>query len=260
MSLGFALYNCFFATLLSLISLGVLADATGVARQSTYELMSPENRAMQDNAQANPGLFWVLDGKALWDQPEGPNKRSCASCHGQAEQSMKGVAAGFPKLRAKVLTTLEEQINHCRTTKQQSASLAHESKPLVALTTFVANQSKGIPIDLNSSPELMVQIDAGKKLFDTRMGQLNLSCANCHSERAGAKLAGNAIPQAHPTSYPQYRLEWQAVGTLERRLRNCMIGVRAQAYAYDSQELKQLEVFLAWRARGMLLETPGVRP
>ena len=39
-----------------------------------------------------------------------------------------------------------------------------------------------------------------------------------------------------------------------------MIGVRAQAYAYDSQELKQLEVFLAWRARGMLLETPGVRP
>jgi sulfur-oxidizing protein SoxA len=68
------------------------------------------------------------------------------------------------------------------------------------------------------------------------------------------------IPEGHPTGYPIYRLEWQTVGSLQRRLRNCMTGVRAEPYALGSKELTQLELFLMWRARGMPLETPGVRP
>jgi sulfur-oxidizing protein SoxA len=39
-----------------------------------------------------------------------------------------------------------------------------------------------------------------------------------------------------------------------------MTGVRAEPYALGSKELTQLELFLMWRARGMPLETPGVRP
>ena len=106
----------------------------------------------------------------------------------------------------------------------------------------------------------MKQVEAGRALFNQRMGQLNLSCAQCHDLRAGLKLGGSAIPQAHPTGYPIYRLEWQSVGSLERRLRNCMIGVRAEPFPFDSTEIKQLEAFLMWRARGLLIETPGVRP
>jgi sulfur-oxidizing protein SoxA len=33
-------------------------------------------------------------------------------------------------------------------------------------------------------------------------------------------LAGNVIPQAHPTGYPIYRLEWQKMGSLQRRLQS----------------------------------------
>ena len=68
------------------------------------------------------------------------------------------------------------------------------------------------------------------------------------------------IPQGHPTGYPIYRLEWQALGSLQRRLRNCMIGVRAEPYPFDSPEQVELELYLMWRARGLPLETPGVRP
>lgn len=100
----------------------------------------------------------------------------------------------------------------------------------------------------------------GKNIFFQRIGQLNLSCSQCHDERAGMKLAGSTIPQAHPTAYPIYRLEWQGVGSLQRRIRNCMSGVRAEQYPYGSIELIQIELYLMQRANGMTIESPGIRP
>jgi len=68
------------------------------------------------------------------------------------------------------------------------------------------------------------------------------------------------IPQAHPTGYPVNRLEWQSLGSLQRRLRNCMTGVCAEPYEYCAPEAVALELYLMERARGMPFETPGVRP
>jgi sulfur-oxidizing protein SoxA len=65
---------------------------------------------------------------------------------------------------------------------------------------------------------------------------------------------------AHPTGYPLYRLEWQSVGSLERRLRNCLVGIRAESYEFGAPELVDLELYLMWRARGMLMDAPAVRP
>jgi sulfur-oxidizing protein SoxA len=97
-------------------------------------------------------------------------------------------------------------------------------------------------------------------LYVRRIGQLNLSCAQCHDQQAGKRLAGSTIPQAHAAAYPIYRLEWQAMGSLQRRLRNCMSGVRAEVPAFGAQELVDLEAWLAVRDKGMKVETPGVRP
>ena len=68
------------------------------------------------------------------------------------------------------------------------------------------------------------------------------------------------IPQGHPTGYPVYRLEWQSLGSLQRRLRGCMTGVRAEPFAYGADELVALELFLMERAAGMTVETPAVPP
>jgi sulfur-oxidizing protein SoxA len=73
-------------------------------------------------------------------------------------------------------------------------------------------------------------------------------------------LAGATIPQGHPTGYPIYRLEWQGLGSLQRRLRNCMAGVRAEPYVEGSDEAVALELFLMQRAAGLPMETPAVRP
>ncbi len=237
------------------------ADPAGTERQSSYVLMSPDTKAMQDDPLLNPATFAVLDGEVLWRELAGKKNQSCASCHSDATVSMKGVAASYPKVNAAgQLFNLEGRINQCRTEHQAATPFAFESKPLLALSAFVATQSKGMPITVERTPANDKALAAGQRLFNQRMGQLNLSCAQCHAERSGQKLAGNPIPQAHPTAYPIYRLEWQAVGSLERRLRNCMVGVRAEPYAFGSNEFLELELFLAWRAREMPLESPGVRP
>ena len=221
--------------------------------------MGRETRAMQDDDATNPATLSLLDGETLWNRKAG--ERSCADCHGEASGSMRGVAARYPAVNAHgQLLNLEQRINECRVGQQKAPALAYESRDLLALTAFVARQSRGLPIDIKVDEKTKAPLEAGRAAFYRRQGQLNLSCAQCHDERFGIKLAGNTIPQAHPTGYPIYRLEWQAMGSLQRRLRNCYIGVRAEPYAYGSKEFVELELYLMWRARGMKLETPGVRP
>ncbi|SNX29372.1 sulfur-oxidizing protein SoxA [Polynucleobacter meluiroseus] len=236
------------------------ADQAVASRQSSYALMTPENKAMQDDPSLNPALFWVMDGRSLWQEKAGQKQVACASCHGDSGEKMRGVATHFPKIIHGKLQTLEGQINQCRVGQQQASPLAYESKELLALTVFVASQSKGLPIAIKQTPQNKGDLQQGQEFFNTKMGQLNLSCAQCHQERAGLKLGGSFIPQGHPTAYPIYRIEWQNLGSLQRRLRNCMSGVRAQQFEYGSLEMAQLELYLMWRARGMPLETPGVRP
>lgn len=252
-----------FALLSVLIAIPAYAtDIPTAERRSDYEQLGPQTRAMQDDDAANPGMLWVLDGQAIWNRRDGGAARSCADCHGDAATSMKGVAARYPAYspaRGRPID-LEERINLCRSEQQKATPLPFESKELLALTAYVATQSRGLPIDVAADAKTLPFIAHGRELFERRQGQLDLSCAQCHDDNWGKKLAGVPVPQAHPTGYPIYRLEWQGLGSLQRRLRNCMIGMRAEAYPYDAPEYVDLELYLMWRARGLKIETPGVRP
>src|SRR5262245_15360187 len=231
-------------------------------RRSGYDLMSRETRAMQDDDTANPGVLWVLEGGTLWTRKTGADGRACADCHGDARVSMKGVAARYPAFDAARgrPVDLEQRINVCRTDRQQARPLAWESRELLALTAYVARQSRGLPIAITVDPRIQPFLDAGRATFYRRQGQLNLACGQCHDDNWGRQLAGSVIPQAHPTGYPLYRLEWQGLGSLQRRMRNCLVGMRAEPYDYGAPEFVDLELFLMWRARGMNIETPAVRP
>lgn len=255
------LLGAIFAALLVPAAVGA-AEIPPAERRSGYSFMTPDTRAMQDDESANPGMLWVLDGEALWKRKIGSADKACADCHSDASASMKGVAAHYPAFD-KALgrpVDLEQRINLCRTNHQQASPLAYESRDLLALTAFVARQSRGMAIENGSDPQLQPFIAKGRALFMQRQGQLNLGCANCHDDNWDKRLAGSAITQAHPTGYPLYRLEWQSLGSLQRRLRACITGIRAQAYDYGAPELVELELYLMSRARGMPMEAPAVRP
>ena len=216
------------------------------AQRSGYEDASPETRAMQDDDSANPGFLWVRQGEELWS--------SCASCHG-TPATMRGVAARYPAWDA-VLgrpITLAQRI-----AQHQSVLLPDDA--VLALTALIGLQSRGLPVAVQTDGPMAPFLAEGARLFRQRQGQLNLSCANCHDDRAGQRLGGSLIPEGHANGYPQYRLEWQGLGSFYRRLRGCLVGVRAEPYAPDSAQAVAIELYLAQRAGGLKVETPSVRP
>lgn len=251
-----------FATLALTLGDSAIADILAKDKRSGFDFMSQQTQAMQTDETSNPGMFAVIDGERLWQQPHGSANKSCANCHGDAAKSMRGIAARYPAYdeASKKPIDLAGRINRCRETRQSAAPLAHESDELLALTAYVAYQSHGMPITPATDSRLQPFRDNGRRWFERRLGQLQLSCASCHDARWGARLGGSIIPQAHPTGYPLYRLEWQTVGSLQRRLRGCLVGVRAEPFQFGAAEYVDIELFLMSRAAGLKMETPAVRP
>jgi len=251
------------AAALVIIALPVVAgEISSDERRSGYSFMAADTKAIQDDDTANPGMLWVLDGETLWNKKLGATDKSCADCHNDARESMKGVAARYPAFDKELgrPVDLEQRINLERSRHQGAEPLAFESRDLLALTAFIAEQSRGIAISVGDDPELAPFVAKGRELYIQREGQLNLACTNCHDDNWDKRLAGSAITQGHPTGYPMYRLEWQSLGSLQRRLRGCIFGVRAQPYAFGAPELVELELYLMTRAKGMPIESPAVRP
>ena len=243
------------------VLLGCATPASIDTRRSGFEDMGAATQAMQRDDSMNPAMLFVLEGEQLWRRAPSSSARSCASCHGESD-AMKGVAARYPAWDGVLArpVNLGTRVNLCRQRHQGQAAWPAEHADLLALEGFIGMQSRGLPIAPDPHPRLQAHRARGEALYRERIGQLELSCAQCHDERAGGKLGSALIPQGHPTGYPIYRLEWQGMGSLGRRLRGCMNGVRAEPFPTGSLEMAELELYLASRAMGMKVETPAVRP
>ncbi len=241
---------------------GAAAQQAPDGRRSGYADMGAATQAMQRDDAQNPGMLWVHQGEALWRRALGPHERACQGCHGDASRSMREVAARYPAFDAAAARplSLRARVNACRVRHQGVPALAPESEALLALEAWLAFQARGAPIAPPDDARLADWRARGMARWSRRVGQLNLSCAQCHDERAGQRLAGSRIPQGHATGYPIYRLEWQSLGSIERRIRNCLTGVRAEPFDPGSEAMVELELYMATRSRAMLVETPAVRP
>lgn len=228
--------------------------------KSGIEFASGDVRSLQADDFANPGMLWVARGERLWREAPSGGK-SCAACHGNARESMKGVSVRYPRIDrdGDGLLNLEGRINRCRTEHQGASALAYESDELLSLSALVAHQSRGLAVSVAIDDRARAHFERGRETYFRRMGQINLACVHCHDRNAGLRLLAETISQGHGNAYPIYRLEWQSTGSLHRRLRSCYFGVRAQLPPYGAQELLELELYLAWRATGLAIETPGVR-
>jgi L-cysteine S-thiosulfotransferase len=217
--------------------LAFIASAAS-AQRSGLEYSSVEIRRLQASDAENPGMLWVDAGEKRF-------AAQCASCHA----SMKGVAARYPRVVDGKVLTLEAMVRH-------RVPFAYESDELLGLTAYIAYQSRGLPIGGHLSPG---DVESGKSEYYRRRGQMNLACTHCHDANAGKRLGPETVSEGQPNGYPTYRLRWQTLGSLERRLRACFSGVHAEMPAYGDPLLGELEAYLAWRGRGLPVEAPAVR-
>jgi len=139
------------------------------ARKSGFDFMGPDTQAMQKDDLANPGMLSVLEGETLWNMPAGKAQKSCASCHGDATQSMKGVAARYPAIDDKTqsVVDLAGRIIQCRVERQEAPAPQREGRDLLSLSAFIGRQSRGMPISPPQDAKLAATRPRGTAVFTT---------------------------------------------------------------------------------------------
>jgi sulfur-oxidizing protein SoxA len=229
--------------------------------QSGLAFTGPEILELQADDFANPALPYMDKGSKLWSQTAGKSDKSCESCHGEINSGMKGVAARYPAIDkpSGKLFNLEDRIRQCRVKKQKASDWPLESDELLAVSLYVTSASNGMPIQADIEGKAKSHFENGQKIFTTRQGQLNMSCTQCHDQRYGIKLYTDRLSQGQPNAYPAYRIEWQRLASLERRLRFCYNGVRAEVPAWGHGVMRDISLYLMWRAQGLNIEVPSVR-
>ncbi len=229
-------------------------------RLSGYTFTAKETNAIQDDDMGNPAFLWLDEGEALWNKVDGKAGKSCASCHGVESAMLSDLGTRYPVYNQDTgkMQNIEQKINEER--KRMGAKpYKWESKQMLSLTIYMKNQSRGKPMNVSIDGPVVPFFLAGKAFYEKKRGQLDMSCANCHEDSEGKMIRANLLSQGQANGFPTYRLKWQKPGSLHRRFRGCNKQVRAKPYKYGSDEYVNVELYLAWRARGLSVETPAVR-
>ena len=228
---------------------------------SGYDYLPDEVKQMQDDLFENPGMFVVDEGKTLFHKP-GYNGNACASCHGDngSKFSLPGIAA-YPVYSAerKGPLTLQQRINDCRDRHEDEFPLPYDDEELVKLETYVRFLARGQKVNVDVSGPLRPFYEAGRKLYHTRIGQLDVACTHCHDRYVDAHLRDQVLNQGQSNAFPAFRLLSGDVSSLHRKFRDCFATLRAMPYPVGSEEYINLEVYLNARGNGLPIETPGVR-
>ncbi len=230
-------------------------------RRSGYFYLGRQTQVLQDDDFQNPGVFAVDAGAALWRKVEGEAGLSCASCHDNAAVTMKGVSSRYPRFDAAKggIINLELMINREREQRMKAPPLPYESEQLIGLTAYIGYQSRGLPRDIDVAGPAAPFFEKGREFFFQRRGLTDISCAMCHDNLAGALLRGDVVSQGQINGFPFYRLQWRSMGSSHRMFEWCNTSMRAEPYPYGGEEYLNLELYVAWRGRGLPVETPAVR-
>jgi sulfur-oxidizing protein SoxA len=227
---------------------------------SGWLFRADETRALQMDDFENPAMLGVEDGEAMWNTAEGAAGQSCADCHGDAAESMKGVRAAMPKVNADgVLWSTEDYINNCRTERMEADALKWNSGPLNNMVAYISVQSRGMPVAVQIDGEAEPYWERGKEMYYTRYGQLELSCASCHEENYGMNIRADHLSQGQINGFPTYRLKQAKLISTHNRFRGCIRDTRAESFPMGSDEFRALELYVASRGLGLDVEGVAVR-
>ena len=228
---------------------------------SGWHFRNDQTQAMEMDDFDNPGMLGVEAALEAWDTVDGSEGKSCASCHGSAEESMKGVRAVYPKWNeaAGEIRTLEMQINDCRENRMGAEKLKYTSGDMVNMVALITLQSRGMPVNVAIDGPAQATWEKGKEIYYTRFGQLDLSCASCHEQNYGNMIRADHLSQGQTNGFPAYRLKNTKLNSVQDRFKGCVRDTRAETFKPGGAEFTALELYVASRGNGLSVEGPSVR-
>ena len=220
-----------------------------------------ETRSLQTDDFDNPGMIFVDQAIDDWNTADGTEGKSCASCHTNGPEEFAGLRAELPRwdeAQGKVMN-MEDYINLSRVEHMGAEPWKWAKPRMDAMVALISLQSRGMPINVAIDGPVADMWEQGREIYYTRVGQLDMSCANCHEDNYGNMIRADHLSQGQINGFPTYRLKNAKLNSTHARFSGCMKNIRAQPYAVGSDEFRALELYVASRGNGLSAEGPSVR-
>ena len=225
---------------------------------SGWRFRANETQALETDDFDNPAFVFVDQGIDLFDKVDGTEGKACSSCHENVED-FAGLRTQLPRVQDGELVAMEDLVNDCRTERMGAEPWKWSGGQMTAVTALIGLQSRGMPMDVAIDGDAAPFWEAGKELYYTRVGQLDMSCSNCHEDNYGVMIRADHLSQGQINGFPTYRLKNAKLNSIHGRFKGCMKNIRATPFAEGGDEFKALELSLASRGQGLSVETPSVR-
>ncbi len=225
---------------------------------SGWLFRSEETQALETDDFDNPAFVFVDQAMDDWNTVEGSAGKSCASCHEDPSQ-FAGLRTELPRVVDGKLQTMEDIINAERVNRMGAEPLKYDSAQLNRMVALIGLQSRGMQMKVKVDGDAAPFWEKGREIYYTRVGQLDMACANCHEDNFGKMIRADRLSQGQINGFPTYRLKNAKLNSVHGRFKGCMKNIRAEPYKPGSEEFKALELYVASRGNGLSVETPSVR-
>ena len=228
---------------------------------SGWVYRAKETQATQMDDFDNPAMLFVDQAMDDWNRVDGTEGKSCASCHTNGPEEFAGLRAELPRWDADrgQMMNMEDYINYNRVTYMGAEPLKWAKPRMDAMVALISLQSRGMPINVAIDGPVADIWAQGEEIYYTRVGQLDMACANCHEDNFGNMIRADRLSQGQINGFPTYRLKNAKLNSVQARFKGCMKNIRAEPYAVGSDEFRALELYVASRGNGLSVEGPSVR-
>lgn len=245
-------------------------DEESIKRAKAAGLMSHEMnfkdfRWLEKNFDSEP----ILEEGLEWFRKKNAAGKSCASCHGESGEKLKGIHARSPAYSKRIgrVAVVESEIAKCAEDNLGIKEWGLNTRPNTLISFYLGKLSDGdtINIDVSKGP-MKESWERGRDLYFKRTGHFGFACASCHTPpTAGSYLRGQRPTTffGDASQYPIYHFPYKLEGddmayifTMQHQIRSCQMLSRMFQGTEGSPSMTDIEVFLKASSNGYKMSIP----
>jgi L-cysteine S-thiosulfotransferase len=211
-----------------------------------------------DNATNTADILAI--GKKRWEQKFKDGK-SFSNCFPNGGRRM---ASNYPQFEqsTKQVVTIEAALNRCLQLHGEATIAFANAAEMGPLSAYARSLSENQPLNVRVLGQgARDRFDAGRRLFNARIGQQNFACASCHVQHAGGVYGSDAgtstggglapaVGQA--VSWPRVQ-PGGTIRSLQAQFQRCFQRSGAEPFQEGADEFNNLEYYLAYLSNGLPL-------